>query len=43
MTSVILDGKAEFVKDAIDALILSGKVINFIVKMEAGKTLVLYT
>ena len=43
MTSVILEGKAEFIKEQIDLLISGGSTINFIVKLEAGKVLVLYT
>ena len=43
MTTKIIEGKAEFIKNEIDALIGAGKTINFIIKLEAGKVLVLFS
>ena len=43
MSTSILEGKAEFIKSSLDALIASVTTIHFITKLEAGKVLVVYT
>ena len=43
MSTEIITGTAEQIKVALDAIIAAATTVNFIVKLEAGKVLVVYT